>query len=205
MSFPYQRRHASRPDAVELATRKWLQGERLHIRKMAEELGVNRGTLFRWVGSRESFYQEIICKLVAPQHALLIETAEGRGLDLLESVVRRSLAALSTSTRLRSFIESSPAFALGVLTSPTGAVQQRLVELQTTLLRRVIAEANIEPQLDVSTLAHLIVRVGEAFLYESIIGGYELDIEEAVATIRVLVSAQKPEASQGDTTAAQWS
>src|SRR6476619_6657739 len=54
-------------DAFRLARKKWLAGERLDIGKLAQELGVGRATVFRWVGSRESLYGEICSALFTKQ------------------------------------------------------------------------------------------------------------------------------------------
>jgi AcrR family transcriptional regulator len=187
-----QKRRVTPLDALSLATKKWLGGERLDIGRLAHELGVGRATLFRWVGTREHLYGEVLRKVYARQRQDLLETAEGKGLTLLESVVRRNLEALATSNALRMFIAQDPEFALRLLTSPSSSAQQHSVEVEVSLLRRVIAEAKLKPQLDVHTLAHIIVRIGEAFLYAGTIGGVKPDMEQAVAAIRILVSAEQP-------------
>jgi AcrR family transcriptional regulator len=186
------RARATPLDALDLATRKWLAGERIDIGKLAQELGVSRATLFRWVGTREHLYAEVLTKLYAQQREYLLKTAEGKGLDLLENIIRRNLKLLADSKPLRKFIENDPEFAIRLLTSPTGLSQQQSVDLENELLQRVIPEAGIEPQLDISTLAHMIVRIGEAFLYAPTISGYEPDLDKAVTAIRILVSAEKP-------------
>lgn len=178
-------------DALSLATKKWLRGERLDIGRLAQELGVGRATLFRWVGTREQLYGEVLRKVYARQRQDLLETAQGKGLALLENVVRRNLEALAASKALRMFIAQDPEFALRLLTSPSSSAQQHSVEVEVSLLRRVIAEAKITPQLDLHTLAHIIVRIGEAFLYAGTIGGAKPDMDQAVAAIRILVSAER--------------
>lgn len=179
-------------DALDLATRKWLNGERLDIGRLARELGIGRATLFRWVGTREQLYGEVLRKVYARQRTYLLETADGKGLDLLENIVKRNLEALAASVPLRRFIENDPEFAIRLLTSPHCSAQQHSVEVEVELLRRVLAEAKITPQLDVHSLAHIIVRIGEAFLYAGTIGGHRPDLENFVAAIRILASAQKP-------------
>jgi AcrR family transcriptional regulator len=183
-------------DALELATEKWLKGERLDIGRMARQLGVGRTTIFRWVGTREELYGEVLRKLYARQRKYLLDTASGRGIELLESVVRRNLQALAGSAALRKFVEDDPEFAIRLLTSPSCAPQQHSVKVELELLRRVVAEGKLKPQLELHTLAHIIVRIGEAFLYAGAIGGFKPDIEQAVAAIRILVSAQDPRTVQ---------
>ena len=183
-------------DALELASRKWLAGERLDIGRLARELGIGRATLFRWVGTREQLYGEVLRNLYARQRSNVLKSARAKGLDLLEYVARRNLEVLATSEPLRRFIESDPEFAIRTLTSPHGVAQQHSIEGEVELLRRVVAEEGIDPQLDLHALAHIIVRIGEAFLYSGTIGGQKPDLDTFVAAIRVLVSAQKAPATK---------
>ena len=48
-----------RADALALAKRKYLAGDRLDIGQLAQELGVNRVTLHRWVGTRDALIVEV--------------------------------------------------------------------------------------------------------------------------------------------------
>lgn len=49
------------------------------MRELATELGVNRATLFRWVGSRDDLLAEIIWSLGEPTLALAAVGAQGHG------------------------------------------------------------------------------------------------------------------------------
>src|SRR5664279_5733095 len=56
----------SRPtalDAFRLARRKFLAAERVDMSALADELGVNRATLYRWVGTLDQLLVEIIWSL----------------------------------------------------------------------------------------------------------------------------------------------
>ena len=183
-------------DALELATRKWLAGERLDIGRLAQELGIGRATLFRWVGTREQLYGEVVREQYARQRRYLLKTARGKGLDLLENVAKRNLEILATSAPMRRFIESDPEFAIRLLTSPQGVVQQYSISAEVELLRRVVAEEKINPQLDLHSLALIIIRIGEAFLYSGTMNGEKPDLDTFVAAIRILTSAQKKTSSK---------
>ena len=50
-------------EAFKLARRKWQAAERIDMTALARELGVNRVTLYRWVGSREQLLVEVIWSL----------------------------------------------------------------------------------------------------------------------------------------------
>jgi hypothetical protein len=60
------RREGSRSnalDALRLARRRFLRGQRVDMGAIALELGVNRVTLYRWVGSRERLLVEVVWSL----------------------------------------------------------------------------------------------------------------------------------------------
>src|SRR4051794_38322340 len=73
-------------DALRLARRRFLAPERLDMSALADELGVNRVTLYRWVGSRDQLLVETVWTLAERA----FEEAQA-GLDVLhgpERVVR---------------------------------------------------------------------------------------------------------------------
>src|SRR3954468_10759864 len=58
-----ERRRPTPLDAFRLARRKFLAAERIDMSALADELGVNRVTLYRWVGSREQLLVEVVWSL----------------------------------------------------------------------------------------------------------------------------------------------
>jgi AcrR family transcriptional regulator len=187
-------RRATPVDLLKLATGKWLRGERLDVKQLADELGVSRATAFRWIGSRELLYGEVLSHVYASEYRRILGGARGRGIVRLVHVTRETLRALHRAAPLRTFIEQDPEFAIRVLASKSSPVQARSVELEKAFLRDVIAEAGLRPQLDIETLAFLVIRICESFLYADVISGRTPDIEKAVAAIRILVAAEKPTA-----------
>src|SRR4051812_10411968 len=70
-------RRPSALDAFLVARRRFVRGERVDMTALAAELGVNRVTLYRWVGSREQLLVEVVWSLAR------------RTLDDLEAAHRR--------------------------------------------------------------------------------------------------------------------
>jgi AcrR family transcriptional regulator len=54
---------ATAQDAVLLARRRFQAAERIDMGAIAQELGVNRVTLYRWVGSRDRLLVEVLWSL----------------------------------------------------------------------------------------------------------------------------------------------
>ena len=65
-------------DALRLARRSWLAGERLDMGALAKELGVSRATLYSWVGSRERLIGEVIWSFAEEGLRQATEAAQGR-------------------------------------------------------------------------------------------------------------------------------
>jgi len=179
-------------DALKLARKKWIAGERIDIGELATELGVGRATVFRWVGTRENLYGEVIASLFTVSLERALGESRGHGLEHFFDVVERVLLALVSSTPLRRFVEADSEFALRVLTSKHSPVQHRCVVAFRTEIERHTAAGAMEPALPPEDLAYLLVRIVESFLYRDVITGAEPDMATALAAIRILCLA-KPE------------
>src|SRR6266508_926332 len=82
----------SRPtplDALRLARRRWLAGERLDMGGLARELGISRATLYSWVGSKERLIGEVIWSFAEEGVRQAREAASGSGGDYIVDVVER--------------------------------------------------------------------------------------------------------------------
>lgn len=179
-------------DAFLLARSKWLSGERIDIGQLAGELGVSRATVFRWVGSREQLYGEILSGAYRRVARKAQRDAQGRGAERAADIMRRTMHILLGSAALRTFIEQDPEFAIRVLTSKSSPVQARTIQVEIEILSELVQKGEIDPALDIETLAYIIVRIGESFVYGDVISGHRPDVEKAVAAIRILVAAQPP-------------
>jgi tetracycline repressor-like protein len=90
---------------------------------------------------------------------------------------------------LHRFLEQEPELALRLLTSKHGPVQGRMIAAAKQLLEEQVEAGALTPALDVDTLAYLIIRVAESFIYSDVITGSEPDVEKAVEVVRVLLTA----------------
>lgn len=177
-------------DVFRLARKKWLHGERIDLGKLASDLEIGRATIFRWVGSREQLYGEII----SSGFTIELERAQAEsrrpGIERLFDVIDRLLRALVASAPLKRFIEQDPEFALRVLTSKHSTVQHRCMLAFKAGIEEQVAAGTMAPALPVEELAYLLVRIVESFLYRDVITGAEPDIDMAVRAIRILCTAR---------------
>ena len=189
---PVARQRVTALDAFDAANRKWLAGERIDIGKLAEELGVSRATLFRWVGSREQLYGEVISAAFAGTIQWARRVSKGRGAALLTDVTRNLLGALIASKPLRTFVRQDPELALRIVMSSESPVEGRCVDAVRALIDAEVDAGHLAPAMDTRSLAYVIVRIAESFLYRDVISGDDPDVATATKAIGLLFAAQAP-------------
>ena len=176
-------------DAFKLARSKWLAGERLDVGRIAQELGVGRATVFRWVGTRENLYGEVISALFAKELARALDAARGKGLVRVLDAMERLLRSLAASATLRRFVADDAELAMRVLTSKASPVQYRCTVAVRELLDDLVARREMAAALPTGELAYIVVRITESFLYRDVITGTAADIETAIRAIAILCTA----------------
>jgi len=180
-------------DVFDRARTLWLSGERLNLGSLAEEMGVSRATLFRWVGNKELLLGEILWSSYQPLVDKAVSQSEGKGVDFMVDVFRQMNLLIMKSEPLRHFISQDPAYALRVLTSKDSTIHARVVSLNTDLLQQQIKERRIKPPLSVESLSYFMVRLGESCIYSEMISGIKPDarqLEEACIAIRILLGGK---------------
>ena len=177
-------------DAFELARQKWITGERLDIGKLAEELGVGRATVFRWVGTREQLYGEVISSAFAQSIEWARRASTGTGARFLTRVTHNLLSALIASQPLRTFLQQDPELAMRIVMSSSSPVEHRVVAAVRGLIDAEVTAGHLRPAIDVDSLAYVIVRIAESFLYRDVISGDDPDIVTATKAIGLLFAAQ---------------
>lgn len=181
--------HRSR--AVRAAAGWILQGRRVELQGLADELGISRATLFRTAGTREDVIGQALWELTA----LSLHAAARRGQAERDSGGLRSVAAgahmnalVSTSTGLRRMLDDEPALTIRVLTDPAGPVQPRVVAFVEDVLRQDMADG-YQPLIDPADLAYALVRLGESFLYADVLADRHPDVVAADRLQQALLRA----------------
>jgi AcrR family transcriptional regulator len=182
--------HAGKPsaaDALRLARRRFLACERIDMQRLANELGVSRATLHRWVGRREQLLGNVLGTLVEETFEQVKRDARGHGAARVVDVFDRHFALIAKSPAVRHFLEEDAAAALRILTMRDGLVQGRIVRKHAELLREEAGRGAYTPRVDPDVLAYAIVRIGEAFLYNDAIIALEPNVDQARAIVRLLL------------------
>lgn len=182
-------RRASALDAFALGKRRFLRGERVDMGRLASDLGVNRATLYRWVGTREQFLVEILWSLA---HRTLtdelkrVEAEEAPGnrvAPLLSAFVRDALA----NHGMRQLQREEGDLTFRLLTLARYGFEPRLVGFVQNLLAEDAAAGRLETTVPLEDLAYTAVRVVESYVHRAAITGEEPDAERAARVLHVLL------------------
>jgi AcrR family transcriptional regulator len=176
-------------DIFQAAMHTFLEQRRVDMRSLAEELGIGRATLYRRAGSRDRLLGQVLWYLTRRNLARAARKAEGLvGVERILSVIRHFLSYAHDQPSLQHFLAAEPEAALRILTSKRGIVQAGVVAQLTRLIEQEVEAGQFANSLDPHTLAYVIVRIGEGFLYADVIADDEPDVDLALTVVRQLVT-----------------
>ena len=185
---------ATPEDAFNRARRIWLKGERLHLAELAEDLGIGRATLFRWVGNKDLLLGDILWSLYMPIRSSIVASTPGTGIEYIVEVYRRVNIALITAKPLQKFVKQDPEHALRVLTSTASTMHGRVVEANTLMIQDQIDRGYLtKPPMRVESLSYFMVRLAESCLCSDVILGREPnleEVEEACMAVKILLGGK---------------
>src|SRR4051812_50200477 len=103
-------------DAFLLARRKFQAAERIDMSALAEELGVNRVTLYRWVGSREQLLVEVIWSLASRTLRSIERRVRAEGAERVVRGVTRLLEDVISNQGVRRWLAEGGEMAMRPVT-----------------------------------------------------------------------------------------
>jgi AcrR family transcriptional regulator len=174
-------------DALRLARRRFLTSERLDMSALADELGVNRVTLYRWFGSRDRLLVEVIWSLTRRTLDRADAEVEQRGAERIVGIVTRFLELVITNPGMQRLLGEEGEHAMRLLTRHETDFQPRLIAAIEDLLERERDAGRLELPVDLHELAYVIVRVIESYTYLDLITGETPDAARATPILRMLL------------------
>lgn len=154
---------------------------------LSGELGVNRVTLYRWVGSRNQLLTDVLWSIVSR----IIEQEDGRanapGSERVVRVVLGLLDRIITAPAMRRLLAEEGELAMRLLTRHDAGFQQRLVAAMQRLLEREIDAGRIDVPAEPHEVAYVIVRLIESYTYLDLITGEQPDAARAAPILRMLL------------------
>jgi AcrR family transcriptional regulator len=174
-------------DALRLARRRFLAAKRIDMTALAAELGVNRVTLYRWVGSRDALLVEVVWSLAEPTLAEVDAGVDATGGERIVRVVTGFLHAVITNAGMRRWVSEEGELAMRLLTRHDTGFQPRLIEAVHSLLREEADAGRLDLPADLREVAYVLVRVIESYTYLDLILGEQPDAARAEPIVRMLL------------------
>jgi AcrR family transcriptional regulator len=174
-------------EAFREARRCFLAGERIEMGALAAGLGVNRVTLYRWVGNRERLLAEVMWSLARPTLDTAWRECTASGAERILEVSSAFMRAVLGHQRFAAFVHAEPELALRVLTRGDRGLQRRLIAQYETMLREEVDAGRLTTGLPLHELAYMIVRTMESYVYTDLITGGDPDPDKGVLVLRVLL------------------
>ena len=176
-------------EAFQLAKRAFLAGRRVDMGVLARELGVNRATLYRWVGSRDRLLVEVLWSLGRRTFEQLLSEPDvvRAGRTRSASVIDAWLHAVIGSTGMQTFVENEGELALRLLTTRASDYQSRLLDYIHALVAQDLDAGRLRTDLPLDDLAYVIVRIIESYVYLGLITGERPDADRAARVLHSLL------------------
>ncbi len=182
---------ASHPDALrafESARETFIASRRIDMGGLAASLGVDRTSLFRWVGNRDALLSEVLWSLAIPTLVQAEHANAGlSGGERIAGILTHLVDDLITAEYFRQFLRREPARALRLLTTKESPIQRRHVATTEWLVRRDLGDQPLGGAIDPPSLAYLLVRLSEAFTYADLVSGDQPSAERARVAFRLLL------------------
>src|SRR3954463_13906662 len=174
-------------DAFLLARRKFLAAERIDMSGLADALGVNRVTLYRWVGSREQLLVEVIWSLGSRTLENGKRRVRAKGAERIVRVVTRFLEDVISNEGMRRWLAEEGELAMRLLTRHDTDFQPRLIDAIQRLLQEETDAGRLDLPVELREVAYVIVRLIESYTYLDLITGEQPDARRAEPVLRLLL------------------
>jgi AcrR family transcriptional regulator len=174
-------------DAFKLARRKWQGAERIDMSALAKELGINRVTLYRWVGSREQLLVEVIWSLAERTLGRLDAETRRRGAERVVDVSSGFVDAVIANRGMKFWLAEEGESAMRLLTLRGPGYQARLIGWHERLLGEESEAGRLELPADLHEVAYVIVRLIESYVYLDLITGEPPQPRRAEPIMRMLL------------------
>jgi len=154
---------------------------------LADELGVNRVTLYRWFGSRDDFIVEVVWSLALSTFDYVEAKVDAEGAERIVAVVTGFLDAVITNPGMQRWLGEDGEHAMRLLTGRRTDFQQRLIGAIESRLEAQAGASRLELPVDLHELAYVIVRLIESYTYLDLITGEEPEAGRAEPILRMLL------------------
>ena len=174
-------------DAFRLARHKWRAGERVDMSALSRELGVNRVTLYRWVGSREQLLVEVIWDLARCNLEKADAAVKDSGPERVIQIVSRFIEKVIAHKGMQRWLANEGESAIRLMTRYQAGFQPRLVEWLERLLQEEVDAERLDLPADVHEVAFVLEQLIESYVYLYPISGEKPRPRRAEPILRMLL------------------
>jgi AcrR family transcriptional regulator len=168
-----------RDEAIRLAKRRYLDGQKIDISAIAQEMGVNRVTLHRWVGTKDSLLVEVIWSLTERSLSQAWEELRDTPGPRVPKALGRHLRATLEQPGARQIALQHDEHFMRLMTLSSYGYHPRLVALIRGYIAEDLAGHRVHSSLSLDDLAYATVRIADSYHYLPTITGQLPDPEGA--------------------------
>jgi AcrR family transcriptional regulator len=174
-------------DALRLGRHKFFAGQRIDMSAIAHELGINRVTLYRWIGSRDRLLVEIIWSLAQRAISAADQSTRTRGAQRVIQITTRFIDIVIANPGMQAWLADEGEHAMRLLTRHETDFQPRLLHAIERLLAEETDAGRLDLPVDLHDLAYVIVRLIESYIYLDLITGEDPQTHSAEPILRMLL------------------
>jgi AcrR family transcriptional regulator len=174
-------------DALRMGRRCFQAGERMDMSAIADALGINRVTLYRWFGSRDRFVVEVIWSLARQALDAVAAEVSASGPERVVALVSGFLDLVIANTGMQRWLADEGEHAMRLLTRHETDFQPRLIAAIERVLTEEAGAGRLDLPVDLHELAYVIVRLIESYTYLDLITGERPDARRAEPILRMLL------------------
>jgi AcrR family transcriptional regulator len=174
-------------DALRLGRHTFLAGQRIDMSAIADELGINRVTLYRWIGSRDRLLVEVIWSLADRTIAASDRATKARGAERIVQLTTKFIDTVIANPGMRAWLADEGEHAMRLLTRHETDFQPRFIRAVEGLLVEEAAAGWLDVPVDLHDLAYVIVRLIESYIYLDLITGEDPETRTAEPIFRLLL------------------
>lgn len=158
---------------------------------LANRLGVDRTTLFRWVGNRDQLLADVLTSLASATFRDIDNSVQGHGAARVVDTAELYARTLISSEYYRAFLHRDPERALRLVSTKASPLQMQIVKFFERILNEEERAGRFAHPLPTPDLAYVIVRMLESFLYSDLITGEQPDAGKVRAAVSALLGLRE--------------
>lgn len=179
---------ASLGSAFRTACTWFMAGRRVDISALAEEVGVSRVTMHRWVGTRDELLSEVMWHLTERTLDRLLDEVDADGITpRAPELLGRYVEAIASNTGVLRLQREEPDAFVRLCTTSASRFQTRMITKVAEVLAGDRAAGQLSINLDDHELAFAVVRLLEAYAHAPTLTGEPADPALATRVLRALL------------------